>query len=576
MAKLTIVVPAHNEENRIEKTLNKYINFFNAKKVDYEILVVLNGCIDNTLERVKDVASKNKSLRYININEAIGKGGAIKEGIRKSGAEFVGFVDADCSVEPSEFYKLFRNIGGNDCVIASRYVDGSKILVRQPFKRVIASRVFNMIVRLMFLIPFKDTQCGAKIIVRKPLIALLGKLRITDWAFDVNLVYLLHKKGLKIKEIPIRWKDTPGSKLDLKKVSPKMLLSILRLRMIYSPLSRFTRHLRPMTGTLTKYFMKDEGDIFFSIIIPFRKLDSEIHECMDGIMAQSYDNFEIILLPDSNLKHIRFNSGNVRIIPTGSVKPSSKRNIGINDSRGNICAFIDSDAAPEKNWLRTAARTFIKDSSVGIVGGPNLDKADATSFEKASGDILSSRIGAGKFALRYSKGKECEAEELPSCNLFVRKNILDRHSISFDESFLTAEDSKLCFDVAKTGAKVMYNPELQVFHRRRELFLPHMKQMWIYGRDKAHLIRRQKIRNSPFYFMPSFFLIFNVAGMIASFFSSSIRLFYLSMILLYLSIVTITSLKKRERMYLIFFGTILTHISYGLGFLFGLLKRVRD
>ena len=127
---LSVIIPAYNEENRIKETLISYLNFLKKKDIKFEVLVVLNGCVDNTLKVVKSINSKN--LRYKDYKEKLGKGGAILEGFKLAKGDYVGYVDADNATKADQMYSLFENIGNYDCVIGSRWMKGSKIK-KQPF-----------------------------------------------------------------------------------------------------------------------------------------------------------------------------------------------------------------------------------------------------------------------------------------------------------------------------------------------------------------------------------------------------------------------------------------------------------
>src|SRR3989344_7366153 len=170
--RLSIVIPAYNEEKRIGNTLESYGSFFSEIKAkdyfNFEILVVLNGCKDNTLEVVKAFNKKFREIVYLNFKQA-GKGFAITEGFKdslKRDNEFIGFVDADMSTTPEEFYKLFKELQNKEYlggVIASRWLKNSRIKTPQTFLRKITSRGFNFIVKAILFVPYSDTQCGAKV-----------------------------------------------------------------------------------------------------------------------------------------------------------------------------------------------------------------------------------------------------------------------------------------------------------------------------------------------------------------------------------------------------------------------------
>ncbi len=237
MVKVSIIIPAHNEETRIMKTLKDYTTFFNTKlKNDYKIIVIPNGCKDNTVKIVSDFSKKNNSVSYKGL-EIGGKGIALIEGFKLANGNIIGFVDADNSTSPKEFYRLIQNINGYDGAIASRWMKEAIVDIKQPLQRVIAGRCFNFLVRLLLGLKFYDTQCGAKIFKKEAIKKIYSNLGITKWAFDIDLLYLMKKSNYKIKEIPIEWNDTIGSKLNIPIASFEMFLALIRLRLIYSPLN---------------------------------------------------------------------------------------------------------------------------------------------------------------------------------------------------------------------------------------------------------------------------------------------------------------------------------------------------
>ena len=239
--KLSIIIPAHNEEKRISKTLEDYAFFFRKKfKKEFEIIVVLNGCIDNTLGVVKKFQKKYPSIRYLDFKQS-GKGFAIIEGFKTAKGDLMGFADADGSTNAEAFNDLILKINPYDGIIASRYMKGSVVNPKQPIKRRIASRIFNFIVRVLFGLKTGDTQCGAKLFRKEAIKKMLPKLGITKWAFDVDLLYQIKRESFRTKEIPTVWKDCLGSRLNIRKATIEMFLSLARLRLIYSPFKFIVR-----------------------------------------------------------------------------------------------------------------------------------------------------------------------------------------------------------------------------------------------------------------------------------------------------------------------------------------------
>ena len=247
--KISLIIPAHNEERRIGRTLNRFFKIFSDQfRDDFEIIIIINNCNDRTLNVVQDFCRSSSNLRFKNFNSSIGKGGAIIEGFKLAKGEYVSFVDADGSTGPFDFLRVMRGIGGNDGAIGSRWLTDSK-KINHPFSRKIISRGFNILVRVLFRFPYRDTQCGAKIFRKESIDCLLSDLGISGFSFDVELLYLLHKKGFKIIEIPIRWKHYGKSSLDMRKAIPLMFLSVVRLRIMES-------RLRYVLGPLMNMFMR--------------------------------------------------------------------------------------------------------------------------------------------------------------------------------------------------------------------------------------------------------------------------------------------------------------------------------
>jgi len=217
--------------------LDAYLAHFDATlKGDYELIVVVNGSRDGTADVVRGYAGRFPALSMIEVKEAIGKGGAILVGFKHASGNLVGFVDADGSTPPEAFHDLARNIGDAGVIIASRWFPASVVEPKQPLKRRVVSRIFNFMIRLLFGLKINDTQCGAKIMTERALKAVMPRIGITRWAFDVDLLFQVHRAGFSITEWPTVWRDEGGSQLRIFKASFEMLVAIIRLRLIYSPL----------------------------------------------------------------------------------------------------------------------------------------------------------------------------------------------------------------------------------------------------------------------------------------------------------------------------------------------------
>ncbi len=233
--RLSIIVPAYNEEARLGRMLDAYLDHFSRHYgSEVEILVVVNGSTDATAEIARARMADRPALRVLVDPRPIGKGGAIMAGMRAARGAVVGFVDADGATPPDAFERLVREMGDADCVLANRWHPASHI-TPQPWRRRAASRVFNALVRLFFRLPISDTQCGAKAMRREMLERILPHLGLTRWAFDVDLLFQVRRAGGVIREAPTVWHDEAGSRLRIVRASLDMFVAICRLRLLYSP-----------------------------------------------------------------------------------------------------------------------------------------------------------------------------------------------------------------------------------------------------------------------------------------------------------------------------------------------------
>lgn len=229
--RLSLVVPAHNEEERLEPMLRAYASALGS---DAEVIVVVNGSTDDTVGVARRVAADHPTLQVIDIPERIGKGGAVRTGFARARADLVGFADADMATPPAEFMRLVEAAEHSDGAIASRWAPGARIYGR-TWLRTAASRVFSLLVRMLFGLPFADTQCGAKVFHRRFLPLYLANSTVNDLAFDVELLLLLTRAGARLTEVPTSWTAVPGSSslaspAGLTRHGWRMVRTLLRLR----------------------------------------------------------------------------------------------------------------------------------------------------------------------------------------------------------------------------------------------------------------------------------------------------------------------------------------------------------
>ncbi|MCX6697530.1 MAG: glycosyltransferase family 2 protein [Methanoregula sp.] len=221
----SLVIPAYNEEKRIGTLFDTITGF------DGELIVVCDGT-DATAEVVERIAQKRADLliRCLRFEKRLGKGGGVIAGLAAARAPLVGYVDADGSTSLDELKRLFSQLGAYDGVFGSRWVPGSHLHVRQGLLRQLESRGFNLFIRLLFGLDFRDTQCGAKVFKKSAIDAVLPLMVSRGFEFDVELLWRLTGAGYKIREVPIAWQNKGDSRVR-KRDMIMMLAGLFRVRL---------------------------------------------------------------------------------------------------------------------------------------------------------------------------------------------------------------------------------------------------------------------------------------------------------------------------------------------------------
>ncbi|MCP6726545.1 MAG: glycosyltransferase family 2 protein [Patescibacteria group bacterium] len=229
MIKLSVVIPAYNEEKRLPKTLKAVDSYLKKQKYSYEIIVVSDGSKDKTVQVVQGLSIKN--LRVIDNKQNHGKGYVVRQGMLKAKGEYRLFMDADNATTINHVEGMWPEFEkGNEIVICSRDIKGSVIAVPQPLWRRKLGDVFNLIVQVLSgLWGIWDTQCGFKGFSKKAVQDIFPKAVIDRWAFDVELLVIAKKQGYNIIEIPVTWINDAESKVSFKGMV-KMLLEVIDIR----------------------------------------------------------------------------------------------------------------------------------------------------------------------------------------------------------------------------------------------------------------------------------------------------------------------------------------------------------
>src|SRR3989339_1668829 len=319
--------------------------------------------------------------------------------------------------------------------------------------------------------------------------------------------------------------------------------------------------------------------IKYSIIIPVRYINDFLKRNIEELKQLDYKDFEVIILPDEPEEFDFENDPRFSVIPTGTSHPAGKRNLGSLYAKGEILAFIDDDAYPAKNWLSMAEQVF-EETGTYALGGPAMTPGDDCFKEKMSGRVLESYLTSAKFVYRHLPFPPRKINDFPTVNLFVKKDAFEKVG-GFLQEFWPGEDTKLCLDLVKFFKQdFVYDPRPIVYHHRREMFKPHLKQISRYGRHRGQFARIfPETSRLPSYFAPSMFVAGLVLGPFISLFIPQLLKFYIFVVGVYLIMLVLESVrvflkdKDPRSVFYVGAGIFLTHVVYGVNFIIGIMKK---
>lgn len=229
---ISIIIPAYNEEKRIIHTIMKVKDYCEKNFNKYEIIIVDDGSTDNTKEALFHIFKDDNTIKFITYEKNRGKGYAVKKGAFISEGNFTLITDADLSTPIEEVEKLFMYINkGYDIVIGSRALKDSEILIKQPWWRRFMGRVFNKLVRIIINLDYLDTQCGFKLFKGGIAKSLFNKAKINRFAFDVEVLYLAKRNDYSVIEVPVRWLNSPYSKVKPIKDSLECFKDLIKIKL---------------------------------------------------------------------------------------------------------------------------------------------------------------------------------------------------------------------------------------------------------------------------------------------------------------------------------------------------------
>ena len=574
--RLSIVMPLYKLADEAESNLFEVAELFEKHGVKTELVPVDDGSGDGTDAILQKLSWK---FEHVTLNPVVckrngGKGAALRAGFEASTGRYVMLLDGDLDIHPKQTPYFFEEMvtKAADIVVGSKRHKRSS--VQYPWHRRIVSGCYFTLVKWFVGLPITDTQTGMKLFKREMLGYALERMLVKTYAFDLELLSIAAEHGAKIVEAPVVIRF--GNKFGALKPKTVWQMSKDTLAVFYR-----LRLLRYYAKCLVPKAL--DHDPLVSIVIACPKRSWMLDECLAAIRVQSYENWECIVLPDDEVKvEGEGERRNVRFIATGKVRPAEKRNLGIREARGEIVAFIDDDAYPDAHWLEYAIKYF-GEKDIGAVGGPGVTPPGDTRLAYLGGRVYDNWLVSGNYHYRYrAGGVRMDVEDYPSCNLFVRKDLLDKIG-GYRTDFWPGEDTLLCKDIIDNWKRIVYDPWVIVYHHRRPLFLPHLRQLGRYAFHRGYFCKRfpsNSLRLS--YFVPTLFdaylAFLSVVGLLNLTKIDCLRLTFHHWgywpLWLYLTLVALTTFSFRPHHWaLTACGVVVSHVWYGIRFIQGLCAR---
>lgn len=226
---VSVVVPAYNESERVVPTIGAIASYMSSRGEAWELIVVDDGSTDDTVDVVRSLELVN--LRLIEAKQNGGKGKAVRKGMLAARGDVRLFADADQSTPIEQFEKLVDVLhDGHDVVVGSRAADGSLEASKSPLRRLLSGGLRAM-VRALFNIGVRDTQCGFKMFTAAAAEDLFRRQTIDGFSFDLEVLYLAEKFDYRIAEVPVEWIDAPGSTVDAARVAARFLADLVKIRL---------------------------------------------------------------------------------------------------------------------------------------------------------------------------------------------------------------------------------------------------------------------------------------------------------------------------------------------------------
>lgn len=566
---LSVILPCYNLAASIQTNLKNLHALLEKQGFPYELIPVDDGSTDGTAEVLRNLADVTPAISPIVFPQNRGKGAALWAGFKIARYDWVLLLDGDFDLDPATLPAFcdVAKVSGADVIAGSkRHPDAQ---VEYPLRRRIFSALYHFLTRCTLKLGIQDTQSGMKLVRRAALEYAENRVLVKRFAFDLELFAVMLGGGFTFAEAPVRIHF--GVRWGC--LSWRVLWRTLMDTLAIAYRARVLHYYEGLTP-LPPVPEAGQGPRF-SVIVACPGDSEVLRRLIEALKAQTYRNFEVIFLPDRLLVRPETNY-RFRIIATGAVRPARKRNMGALASNGDVLVFIDDDAYPREDWLATAAARFA-DPQIHALGGPGLTPPEDPPEAQLSGAIFASPLVSGNFRCRYFiQGPLRRVEDFPSCNLFVRKSAFESIK-GFREDFWPGEDTLLCADLQQNGFSLWYEPRVVVYHHRRKVFAPHLRQVGRYALHRGYFARRIGLNSRRLsYMIPALFVLGLVGGIPLSLLWSCLWWVYLPVVGLYFILTMADALLEAPSIRSIapfWWGLVATHLWYGVRFIQGVFAR---
>jgi len=300
-----------------------------------------------------------------------------------------------------------------------------------------------------------------------------------------------------------------------------------------------------------------------------------VRETVPYVQALAGFEWELLIIPNKIENNEWLEDNRIIILESGKVGPADKRDLGAQQASGDILVFLDDDSYPESNILEVASKHF-SNSEVIVVGGPGITPPNDSFWQRVSGAVFLSKFTGGAPERYVSVGQAREIDDWPSVNLMVRKDAFLSVG-GFDSKYWPGEDTILCLKLKQTGKKLIYEPNMIVWHHRRSGFLAHLKQIGAYGLHRGFFAKKYPETSFKLkYFIPAIFVLFFITSVFYSFLpnlvqNATIMGWVIYIVSLIVGVLEISRYEKSSVAITSLFFVLPTHFYYGINFIYGYL-----